>query len=66
MTLPCGLGLPPPFWAMLFSLYPTLQECALKKNKCEKCFCHLAVQECSAFYLLWRALPICMQDVFLA
>jgi hypothetical protein len=38
----------------------------IKKNKCEKCFCHQVVQAHSSIYLLQRALPICVHDVFLA
>ncbi len=32
MAQPCGLGLPLTFWAMLFSMYPTLQGCTSRKT----------------------------------
>jgi hypothetical protein len=38
----------------------------IKKNKCEKCFCHQVVQACTSFHWLRRALPICVHDLFLA
>jgi hypothetical protein len=60
------LGTSSPFLSNAFPCVSNPARMCIKKNMCEKCFCHQVVQACSPFYLLWRALPICVQDVFLA
>jgi hypothetical protein len=60
------LGTFSPFLSNVFLCVSNSARMCIKENKCEKFFCHQAVQAHSCFYLIWRALPICMHDVFLA